>query len=113
LSSKTRYLAAQFEAYLQGDLWREIAGHATSEARYLAEQLKQFPQITMIHPVQSNAIFPCLPEAWIKPLLKESFFYIWDHDRNMARWMISWDWQRADTDRLLGKIQEVARQWPQ
>ena len=36
LASKMRFLSAQFEALLQGDLWRENAGHANAMAARLA-----------------------------------------------------------------------------
>ena len=112
LSSKTRFLAAQFLPYLRGDLWREIANHVTREARFLAEGLARFSEIQIAFPVQSNAVFVQLPKPWIQPLKDNHFFYIWDVDRNMCRWMISWDWRRSDTENLLKRIEEVRKQWP-
>lgn len=111
LSSKTRFLAAQFQAFLQNDLWRKIADHVTSEAKHLAEHLNRFPEIKVAYPVESNALFVQLPKAWIEPLKQESFFYIWDSDKNMARWMISFDWRREQTERWLNKIEEVRKKW--
>lgn len=112
LSSKTRFLAAQFQAFLKNDLWRSIADHVTSEASYLARQLQRFPEIKVAFPVESNALFVQLPKAWIEPLKQESFFYIWDSDLNMARWMISFDWRREQTEQWLGKIEDVRKKWP-
>lgn len=107
LSSKTRFLAAQFYAYLQNDLWSEIATHTTGLARHLAEGLKQFPEIKVSFPVQSNAVFVELPREWLKPLRERFFFYVWDNDLNMGRWMISWDWTPDLNSKLLNHIAEV------
>jgi threonine aldolase len=112
LSSKTRFLAAQFNAFLKNDLWQNIADHVTSEAQFLANALKDFPEIRIAFPVHSNALFVELPKKWIDPVRKEFFFYIWDVDKNMARWMISWDWQRPQTERLLQVLRGVKKEWP-
>lgn len=107
LSSKTRFLAAQFYAYLHDDLWNEIAVHTTGLARQLSEGLKQFPEIKVSFPVQSNAVFVELPKEWIKPLRDKYFFYVWDPNLNMCRWMISWDWTQDLNRALLNHIAEV------
>lgn len=107
LSSKTRFIAAQFHAYLHGDLWSEIATHTTGLARQLNEGLKQFPEIKVSHPVHSNAVFVELPKEWLKPLRDRFFFYVWDPDVNMCRWMISWDWTPDLNSKLLNHIAEV------
>jgi len=57
LSSKTRFLAAQFYAYFKEDLYLEIARHTTSTARQLAGQLSEFPEIHLPYPTESNAVF--------------------------------------------------------
>jgi threonine aldolase len=112
LSSKTRFLATQFQSYLQNDLWKDIADHVTSEAKHLEQKLKAFPEIRIVFPVESNALFVELPKKWIEPLKREFFFYIWDADRSMARWMISWDWTKAHTEKLINLLTEVRKQCP-
>ena len=112
LSSKTRFLATQFNAYLKNDLWKSIADHVTSEASHLQNELKAFPEIRVAFAVESNALFVELPKKWVDPLKKQFFFYIWDADKSMARWMISWDWTRSHTERLLNLLSEVKKQWP-
>jgi len=107
LSSKTRFLAAQFHAYLHGDLWREIAQHTTGLARDLALRLREFPEIEIVHPVESNALFVRLPKAWVHPLRDSYFFYIWDVQQSVCRWMISWDWTPLLTENLISCLKEV------
>ena len=107
LSSKTRFLAAQFYAYLQGDLWREIAVHTTRAALSLSHRLEEFPELRLAFPVQSNALFVHLPKAWIKPLREKFFFYIWDANTQLCRWMVSFDWTESNADALIAAIREV------
>jgi threonine aldolase len=112
LSSKTRFMAAQFYAYLKDDLWREIAVRVCQQTRGLAERLREFPELQVAYEVQSNAAFVKLPKSWIAPLREKSFFYIWDPSQQLCRWMISFDWTPADTDRWIEELREVQRCFP-
>jgi threonine aldolase len=112
LSSKTRFLAAQFYAYFHADLHLEIATHVTRGAKALAEALKEFPEIEIPYPVESNAVFVKLPKPWIARLREKFFFYVWDPKINLCRWMISFDWTAETERRLLGEIREVKKCFP-
>lgn len=105
LPSKTRYLAAQFLAYLQDDLWLEIARGVLDHARKLEARLRaEFPEIEIAYPVESNALFVRLPEAWLKPLRDKFFFYVWEPETRLCRWMLGWDWTDELTERLLDEV---------
>lgn len=112
LSSKTRFLAAQFYAYLKDDLWLEIARHVTKTARDLAKKLEEFPEIRVRFPVHSNGLFVELPKPWTSPLREKFFFYVWDPEINLCRWMISFDWQDSTSEKLLTAIREVKKCFP-
>jgi Threonine aldolase len=58
LSSKLRFVAAQFNALLRDDLWRINASHANAMARLLAEGAATVDGIEIVHPVQANASSP-------------------------------------------------------
>lgn len=107
LQSKMRFISQQFITYLESDLWKKIAEHSLSEAQFLKEALKEFPQIKICYPVESNALFVQLPKEWIKPLREKHFFYIWDEDTRMARWMVNHDWTREDSKGLIGLLKEI------
>lgn len=112
LPSKTRFLAAQFYAYLNDDLWKEIATHVTDTARDLSRRLEEFAEIAQPYEIQSNAVFVQLPKAWIAPLRAKYFFYIWDSPTGLCRWMISFDWTRESSTALLEAIREVKKCFP-
>lgn len=107
LPSKTRFLAAQFYGYLKDDLYKKIAQDVCLQAQNLKKSLAEFPEIQIAHPVQSNALFVRLPKDWVKPLKDDFFFYIWDFEQNIARWMLSFDWTEKDSLNLIHNIQKL------
>ena len=57
LSSKMRFLAAQFNALLADDLWLRNAAHANAMAARLAAGLADIPGVEVVYPVQADAVF--------------------------------------------------------
>jgi len=62
LLSKHRFLAAQFAAYLTGDLWLALARHANAMADRLAQRLTALG-LPPVWPVEANLVFVALPRA--------------------------------------------------
>src|ERR1051326_37522 len=91
LVSKMRYLAAQFEALLDGDLWLGNARRANAMAQRLAEGVTGVPGVTLWQPVESNAVFAALNPAHIARLHQDWHFYVWDSNAHVARWMKAFD----------------------
>ncbi len=102
LASKMRFVSAQFEALLTGDLWLRSARHANDMAARLAAAVEAVDGIEITHPVEANAVFARLPRPAIDRLLAElpgeHPFYVWDAARDEVRWMCSWDTTEADVD---------------
>lgn len=98
LPSKTRFIAASFESYLQDGTWKKIAQHSCDMAEYFFQQLSQIPQVQITAPRQSNALFVLFPKNWIRPLREKYFFYIWNEKTFECRLMTSWDTQKRDID---------------
>jgi threonine aldolase len=91
LPSKSRFIAAQFLAYFENDLYLEIAKHSLSAAEKLYQLSKDIPAVKICYPRQSNAVFAQIPQSWIKPLREKFFFYVWDEKTFTCRWMTSWN----------------------
>ena len=91
LPSKSRFMAAQFLAYLNDDLYLKIARESHQKAVELSSALKDVSEIQQLYPIQSNAVFISFPKAWTKPLRNSLFFYIWDEIHWSARLMTSFD----------------------
>ncbi|MGI9400628.1 MAG: threonine aldolase family protein [Rhizobiaceae bacterium] len=61
LYSKSRFVAAQYEAYFEDDLWLELARNANTMADQLREGIENSPGARLGWPTQSNEIFCILP----------------------------------------------------
>jgi threonine aldolase len=55
--SKSRFMAAQFEAYLADDLWLETARHANAMAARLADTLRVSNRVRLAWEPQANEVF--------------------------------------------------------
>jgi threonine aldolase len=108
LASKMRFLAAQFEALLDGDLWLRNAGRANAMALRLAAGIAGVPGVTLWQPVQSNAVFAALDQAHIERLQRDWHFYVWDPSAHVVRWMTAFDTTAADVDEFVADIRRTA-----
>jgi len=96
LASKMRFVAAQFLALLEDELWLALAAHANAMCRLLHEQVAGIPGIELDGPPVVNSLFPVLPAELIEPLRAWSFFWDWDVSRHQVRWMTAWDTRPED-----------------
>ena len=103
LFSKMRFLSAQLEAYLAGDLWLRNARHANRMAVRLAEGLQALPGAKLQHPVEANELFVELPDAVIRGLLADGFhFYRWDNETSVViRLVTAFDTAPETVERFL------------
>ena len=109
LSSKMRFLAAQFIALLDDDLWLQNAGHANAMASRLAVGLADLPGVDVVYPVEADAVFARLARQHVAELQREWTFHVWDETTSVVRWMTAFDTQERDVDDFLAAIAAVAR----
>ena len=112
LASKMRFLSAQLEALLDGQLWLENATNANAMAGRLAAALGDLG-VEIVHPVEANGVFAKLPREAIDRLTDELAgdppFYVWDEERNVVRLMCAWDTEAADVDALAAAVGAALR----
>jgi threonine aldolase len=96
LASKMRFISAQFEALLSNDLWRKNAQHANRMAELLEREVSKIPQVKIVYKVEANGVFAQIPRAAITKLQRRYFFYVWDENRSVVRWMCSFDTTEQD-----------------
>lgn len=106
LPSKTRFVSAQLEALLAGDLWLRNARHANAMAARLAAGARTVPGVRILHPVRANAVFARLPHEVSERLQKRYRFYFWDEPAGDVRWMCSFDTTEEDVDGFLAALRE-------
>ena len=109
LASKMRYVAAQFEALLEDELWRRSAAHANAMAARLAAAVRDLEGVTLTHEVQANVVFAVLPPGAAGRLQREWGFYTWDERSGEVRWMCSHDTRAEDVDAFAAAVAAVVR----
>jgi len=115
LASKHRFIAAQMEAFLQGDLWLRLARHANAMADALAAGLTA-AGCKPVWPVEANEIFVPLPAA-IDGKLKAAgaSYYPWKteslpgglsipRDQTLVRLVTSFQTTKDDVDKFLAIV---------
>jgi threonine aldolase len=109
LPSKMRFISAQFEALLTGDLWRKNAEHANRMAQILARELTQVPQVRLTQKVESNGVFAIVPPGYIPTLQQSYFFYVWNEEISEVRLMTSFDTTEVDIEAFVKLLKQTLR----
>ncbi len=108
LFSKHRYLSAQMAAYLEGDLWLEMARAANASAARLARGLRQAPDARLLFEPEANLMFAEWPRAAHKRLHDAgASYYLWGGTLDgpgdamlAARLVADWSATEASVDRF-------------
>jgi len=102
LASKMRFLAAQMDAYLEGDLWLRCARHANAMAARLAAGLAAVPGVSIVTPVQGNLMFVRFPGGVAQALLDQGFhFYADRRDPSVHRLVTAFATRADAVDELV------------
>ena len=106
LSSKMRFISAQLLALLTDDLWLRNASHSNAMAGLLEARVREIAGVTIVRPVQANAVFAIVPPDVAARLQQRFRFYTWDQTTGEVRWMCSWDTTEADVAEFATAIAE-------
>jgi threonine aldolase len=109
LSSKMRFVAAQFNALLHDELWIRAAEHANAMTQRLYRLTDELPTVAFADAPEVNSLFPVLPPAAIEPLREWCFFWDWDVAAHQVRWMTSWDTTIDDVERFAAGVDHLLR----
>ena len=96
LASKMRFISAQFDALLTNDLWLTNARHSNRMAKLLEKAICKIPQVKIVYPVEANGVFASIPRDAIARIKERYFFYVWDEEESVVRWMCSFDTTEED-----------------
>ena len=78
LWSKMRFIAAQFDAYLENGLWLKLAAHANEMAQLLSNGLAEIDGVDISYPTEINEVFVCFPDGVAEKLRAGGAqFYPW------------------------------------
>jgi threonine aldolase len=108
LSSKMRFLSAQFLGLMEDQLWLRNARHSNAMAQRLARAVSKVRGVTLWQKVESNAVFAVLDPAHIERLQRDWFFHVWDTSAQVVRWMTAFDTTEADVDAFAASVADTA-----
>ncbi|HEX8617754.1 MAG TPA: low specificity L-threonine aldolase [Thermoanaerobaculia bacterium] len=99
--SKMRFLSAQFDAYLERDLWLRNARHANAMAARLGASMPE-----LLRPVEANVVFARLaPEVLAKLRAQGFLFYDWPlFGEGAVRLVCGFSTTEAEVDALLAAL---------
>jgi threonine aldolase len=107
LPSKMRFVAAQFNALLEGELWLQLAGRSNAMAALLCDLTHVIAGVDIERRPAVNSVFASLPPQSIEPLRDWCFFWDWDVSRHEVRWMTAWDTTEGDVRTFANGVREV------
>jgi threonine aldolase len=114
LWSKLRYLSAQLEAYLDGDLWRRNAAHANAMAARLVAGLSALPGVAPVQKPQANELFMAMPDTLIEGLLAQgAYFYRWislpNDSRSIVRLVTAFSTTPEEVAKFVALAERISR----
>ena len=99
LWSKHRFLAAQFDAFFDDDLWLSNARHANQMGQSLKSELETMPGITVASASEANELFIHLSRAQAEALWQRGHsFYEWPSLEGAFRLVTSFTTSQEDID---------------
>jgi threonine aldolase len=107
LASKMRFISTQLEALLSDNLWRKNAQHANRMAGLLKKEVGKIPRVKIVYPVEANGVFAQVPRRAIAKLQKRYFFYVWNEEESVVRWMCSFDTTEEDVRQFARFVAET------
>jgi threonine aldolase len=106
LASKMRFIAVQFETLLTNDLWLKSARHANAMAKLLESEVRKVPELQIAYPVEANGVFVKVPREAIARIKEHYFFYVWNEETSVVRWMCSFDTTEEDIRQFTSFVQQ-------
>jgi threonine aldolase len=115
LSSKMRFIAAQFSALLSNGLWKRSADHSNGMAQLLASELAGIKDVVLTQAVEANEVFVTLPPRIIPKLQEQWAFHVWNEKTSEARLITSFDTEESDVTSFAALVREAIgskeKQW--
>jgi threonine aldolase len=109
LASKMRFISAQLHALLSNDLWLANAQHSNRMAKVLEKEVRKIPGLKIVYKVDANGVFAKIPRPAIAKLRKRYFFYVWNEEQSVVRWMCSFDTTEKDIREFARFVAETVR----
>ena len=110
LTSKMRYISAQFSAFLSNHLWLQNASHANEMAQLLAQHLQKIPGVQITQKTETNMVYAVIPNHCITRLQKQYYFHRFNERTCEVRLMCSFTTQPEDVQSFAQAIRKAIQQ---
>ncbi len=108
LLSKMRYVAAQLLAYIENDLWLELAANANQQAARFSYEVARHPDASLEYPVHANEVFVKWTPGGFKKLEEAGIqFLAWPGRNDLARFVFSHSTSSEETETLCRQLAET------
>src|SRR5947208_958121 len=107
LASKMRFISAQLATLLTNDLWLANAQHSNRMAQLLESELRRIPGVKIHYHVEANGVFANIPREAIARIQDRYFFYVWNEEESLVRWMCSFDTTEEDVREFARFVADV------
>ena len=101
--SKMRFASAQLIAYIENDLWLDMARASNAAATRIADGLHDLPGARLLAPVEANEIFLELPGAAMDALEADGFQF-YRRTKTLARFVCRFDATEGEANALVAAL---------
>ncbi|MEZ5856372.1 MAG: low specificity L-threonine aldolase [Hyphomicrobiaceae bacterium] len=109
LASKMRLVSAPWLAMLENEVWLQNARHANAMAQALGKQLRAIPGVTILHPIEANAVFADIPVPVQAALRAKGWQFYTFLGTTGCRLMCAWDTAPETVEQFSSDLQSAAR----
>jgi threonine aldolase len=107
LSSKMRFISAQWMGLLKNNVWLKNAKHSNSCAEFLETHLKEIPGVEIMFPREVNSVFVRLPEKVLHELQNKGWHFYTFIGVGGARFMCTWNTTEERIQELVNDIKKA------
>ena len=107
LASKMRFISVQLGALLTNDLWLANAQHSNRMAKLLEKEVSQISNLKIVYKVEANGVFAKIPDEAIAKIQERYFFYVWNEEESVVRWMCSFDTTEDDVREFASFVRQI------
>jgi threonine aldolase len=108
LLSKMRYVSAQLLAYINDDLWLDLARHSNQQAARFSYAVGQHAQASLEFPVHANEVFVSWSPAGFRQLEEAGIQFLgWPGRDDLARFVFSHCTSNEETEKLCSALSEI------
>lgn len=105
LLSKMRYVSAQLLAYIENDLWLEMARHSNRQAAKFAEAVENHAEASLEYPVDANEVFVKWTKEGFDHLISQDIqFQLWPGRDDLARFVFGHSTSDGEVELLIASL---------